>query len=79
MVRKLVKSGDNLAVALPAEIFEGLQLHEGSEVNIEFDSVQKQIIITPPKPSFADIDAIFAKQVAEFIETYRPALEALAR
>lgn len=79
MVRKVFKSGNSIVVSLPKEISDALQLREGSEVLIELDDVQHQIRITPVQLTVDGVDAAFAKQVAEFIEAYRPALEALAR
>jgi hypothetical protein len=38
-----------------------------------------QIVITPASLSLPGIDETFVQQVSEFIEQYRPALEALAK
>jgi len=58
---------------------ELLGLREGSEVSIEVDRERKRIIITPVAMTLPGVDAEFARQVKEFIEQYRPALEALAK
>jgi putative addiction module antidote len=79
MVRKIFKTGNSMVVSLPKEISDALELREGSEVAIELDEARRQIRISPVQPAVDGVDAIFARQVAEFIETYRPALEALAR
>jgi antitoxin MazE len=79
MVRKIFKTGNSIVISLPKEISDALELGEGSEVTVELDPIRRQIVIAPLKISLTDVDTIFAKQVAEFIEAYRPALEALAR
>ncbi len=79
MVRKIFKTGNSMVVSLSKEMLDALQLSEGSEVSIELNLTQGQIIMTPTPPSAAGVDALFARQVADFIEEYRPALEALAQ
>jgi antitoxin MazE len=79
MVRKVFKTGNSMVISLPREMVERLQLNEGSEVSIELDEAGRRILIAPVQPANAGVDAEFARQVADFIETYRPALEALAR
>ena len=37
-----------------------------------------RIVIDRAQPHLADIDAAFAQQINDFIEQYRPGLEALA-
>lgn len=78
-VRKVFKTGNSIVVSLPKEISDALHLGEGSEVVVELDEARRQIMISPVKSTAADVDPLFAKQVAEFIEEYRPALEALAQ
>ena len=79
MVRKLFKTGNSLVVSLPKETDELLGLREGSEMTIVVDADERRIILAPVKPDVANIDAEFARQLDDFIERYRPALEALAR
>ena len=81
MHRKVFKTGNSIVVALPKEMLEALHLGEGEEVSVELDTERQQILIAPvPTPAAADgVDAEFARQVANFITAYRPALEALAR
>lgn len=79
MLRKLFKTGNSVVVSLPKDIIEPLGVSEGMDVSIELDRENKQIIIRPAKQPVADnINEDFARQLAEFIEEYRPALEALA-
>jgi len=79
MVRKIFKTGNSMVISLSKEMLDTLQLTEGSEVSIELDPVHSRIVITPVVEEITGIDAAFARQVAEFIEEYRPALEALAQ
>ena len=79
MARKIFKTGNSMVVSLPKELLESLSLTDGSEVSVELDKERGEIIITPVSKAPPGVDQEFARQVAEFIEQYRPALEALAR
>jgi putative addiction module antidote len=79
MVRKVFKAGNSLVVSLPRESIQALGLQEGSEVSVEAHPEQKEIIIKLAESPLVDIDEAFAQQVADFIEAYKPALEALAK
>jgi putative addiction module antidote len=81
MIRKIFKTGNSMVVSLPKDALESLQIQEGTEVYVELDRSKRQIVITPAESSLAvaGIDAEFAKQVSEFIDQYRPALEKLAK
>jgi putative addiction module antidote len=80
MLRKLFKTGNSIVVSLPKDILEPLGVSEGADVSVELDREKGQVIIRPvEQPIAGGIDEDFARQLAEFIEEYRPALEALAR
>ena len=79
MMRKIFKTGNSLVITLPKESLQSLGLHEGSEVEIAVDEGRGCIIIEPAAPPLANITPVFAQQLDEFIEQYRPALEALAK
>lgn len=79
MVRKIFKSGNSTVLALPKEMLDTLRLKEGEDVSVELDVDRQQIVITRTPAEAEGVDAEFARQVAEFIEAYRPALEALAK
>jgi putative addiction module antidote len=79
MVRKLFKTGNSVVVALPRETLDALNLREGSEVSVQVDAERRHIVVVPAHQLTQGVDEAFARQVAEFIEQYRPALEALAR
>jgi putative addiction module antidote len=79
MMQKIFRSGNSLVVSLPKDILDMLGLDEGAEVSVEIDREQRRIIITPAGLVLPGVNEEFARQVTEFIEQYRPALEALAR
>ena len=80
MLRKIFRTGNSIVVSIPKDILDELKLSEGEDVSVELDSKQRQIIISPvEKPLAVGVDEGFAKQMDEFIEKYRSALEALAK
>lgn len=79
MERKIFKTGNSLVISLPRESLQSLGLEEGSEVHVFVDEDGRRIVIEPLRSSLADIDPTFARQLDDFIERYRPALEALAK
>jgi len=79
MERKVFKTGNSLVVSLPKEALDFLGLVEGGGVSVDLDRERRQIVIAPVESVAAGVTATFAQQVAEFIDQYRPALEALAR
>lgn len=80
MERKIFKTGNSLVISLPRESLQSLGLEEGSQVNVFVDENSGRIVIEPLRSSLADdIDPAFAGQLDDFIERYRPALEALAK
>lgn len=80
MLRKIFKTGNSIVVSIPKDILEQLNLSEGEDVSVELDREQRQIVISPlEKPLAVNVNEEFARQVNDFIEEYRPALEALAK
>lgn len=79
MPRKIFKTGNSMVVSLPRETLDYLELKEGSEVSVELNKDRGEIVIAPLDRDLPGVDGEFARQVAEFIEEYRPALEALAK
>ncbi len=79
MQRKVFRTGNSIVVSLPREVLDALHIGEGSDVSLEVDEAQRRLIIMPSEPPSAEIDEEYARQVSQFIERYRPALEALAR
>jgi putative addiction module antidote len=79
MTRKVFRSGNSLAVTLPPDAMARLGIVEGSEVEVIEDPDRGSLIVSPVETDLAGIDLEFAQHVAEFVERYRPALEALAK
>jgi putative addiction module antidote len=79
MTRKIFRAGNSLVVSLPKDAIELLGVGVGSEVQVEVDRKEKRVIILPAQTAYEGVDEDFARQVKEFIEAYRPALEALAK
>lgn len=77
MLRKIFKTGNSMVVSLPREILEPLGVSEGSEVSVALED--SKIVIRPMQQTVPGVDEEFARQLAEFIEEYRPALESLAK
>jgi len=78
MTRKIFKTGNSLVVSLPREAIEALGVEEGSQVELDIDAEQGRVVIQPRRYPARGVDQEFARQVSEFIEEYRPALEKLA-
>jgi len=79
MLRKVFRTGNSLVVSLPKEMLEPLGVKDGTNVSVELDRKNHQILIHPTEMLFAaGLSEEFARQVNEFIEQYRPALETLA-
>lgn len=78
MRRKLFKSGNSIVLSLPTSFLRILNLERGSEVSVSLDKEREVIFVAPGMKALPDVDAEFARQVGEFIELYRPALQALA-
>ena len=79
MVSKIVKTEEGLAILIPPETLEQLGLAPDAEVSITLNQELSQIVITPASLSLPGVDETFAQQLSEFIEQYRPVLEALAK
>jgi antitoxin MazE len=81
MIRRLFKTGNSIVISLPKEVLDDFGIKEGESVNLELDHEQRRVIITPvEKPIvLAGVNEEFARQVDEFIQQYRPALEELAK
>ena len=81
MLRKVFRTGNSVVISLPREAIEFLHIREGAEVSVELDREHRQLVISPVEaPQVVEgVDEVFARQVAEFIEQYRTALEELAR
>ncbi len=81
MARKVFRTGNSMVVSLPREALEYLGLHAGAEIELDIDRENQQITIRPLERNlpYPGIDELFARQIAEFIEQYRPALEEISK
>ena len=79
MVTKLQRTEQGVMVLLPEDVLEKLGLDAEAEVSITARPEQGQIIIALANELLPGIDEEFARQVSDFIQQYRPALEALAK
>ena len=81
MFRKVFRSGNSLVISLPREVLHYLDIQEGAEVELNIDRDNRQVILKPAEKPLvvSSVDEIFANQLADFIERYRPALEQLSR
>ena len=80
MHRKVFKTGNSLVVSLPKDLLESLGMQDGTDVSVELDRKNRQILIRPTElPLAGDLSQEFARQGNEFIDQYRPALEALSK
>lgn len=81
MLRKVFRTGNSVVISLPREALDYLNIQEGTEIEVDLDRKNRQIILKPLAPPLAisGVDEAFAQQVAEFIEQYRPALQELAK
>lgn len=80
MLRKVFKTGNSVVISLPKEALELLGITVGSDVSLDLDRENRQIILSSINAPLAaaGVDEEFARQVSEFIDQYRPALETLA-
>ena len=80
MIRRLFRTGNSTVLSLPKEVLDDLGIKDGESVNLELDHKHRRVIISPvEKPiAIAGVNEEFARQVNEFIEQYRPALDELA-
>ena len=77
MLRKIIKTGNSLVVSLPGQILDALELSSGSDVSVALED--GKIVIRPMRQAVPGVNEDFARHVSEFIDEYRPALEALAK
>lgn len=78
MSRKLFRTGNSTVVSIPKEALDGSGLIEGAEVQVRATGMGRIEISSVDLEPFPGVDEEFSRQVAEFIEQYRPALEKLA-
>ncbi len=80
MIRRLFRTGNSVVLSLPKKVLNSLGLKDGDSVNLELDHKRHRVIITSVERTteVAKVNEEFARQVDDFIQQYRPALEELA-
>ena len=75
MTQKVLKVGSSAAVTIPKKSLEELGLQIGDRVIVAVDKKRKTVTIRPA----VRVDRELLDWTKEFVEKYRPALEALAK
>ncbi len=77
LTQTLYKNGNSVAVTIPRQYLDELDLHEGTEVVVE--KTGQEIRITSKKHTLAgDVDPKFMKMVDEFVNDHEDVLQELA-
>ena len=76
MTQKILKVGSSAAVTIPKKSLEELEFKIGDRVNVDVDSKNRAFIV---RARDVKADRELVNWTNDFIEKYRPALEALAR
>lgn len=77
ITQKLYRNGNSVAVTIPKEYLEDLNLKEGSEVMVEKQG--DGIIVVSKKKLASDVDPKFMRMVDEFINAHEDVLRELAK
>ena len=69
MLRKVFRTGNSVVVSLPKDALELFGISVGTEVSVDLDRENKQIVISPIEEPLAEagVDEAFAQQVTEFM------------
>ena len=76
MTQKILKVGSSAAVTIPKKSLEELEFKIGDRVNVDVDRKNRAFIV---RARDVKVDRELVNWTNDFIEKYRPALEALAR
>ncbi|HEY7064705.1 MAG TPA: hypothetical protein VII06_24745 [Chloroflexota bacterium] len=78
MVRKLFRTGNSLAVAVPGDLAAALGLGEGDYVRIEQDAAAGALLLWPHVAyERVGVSSEYVRAVGDFLRDYGPALAAL--
>lgn len=78
LTQKLYKNGNSIAVTIPKEYLEELQLKEGSEVVVEKQG--KGVMVTSKTTKLAgNVTPEFMKMVEEFMDEHDDVLKELSK
>lgn len=78
MNRKVFRSGNSLAITLPPDALTRMGVSEGSEVEVTEDVDTGTLTLRAADADLANVDLKLMRHLAEFVERYRPELEALS-
>lgn len=78
MIQKLLTVGSSKAVTVPKNALKELGLEGASSVSVQIDTVNSRLIISAVSEKSSTNDETY-KWTKQFIEQYRPALEALSK
>lgn len=73
MTRKILQIGSSVGLTIPKDALAQLNMSIGDEVVLTVDSARKRMFIELP----ATVDGELVTWTKDFIEKYRPTLEAL--
>jgi putative addiction module antidote len=76
MSQKIIKVGSSAAVTIPKKTLEDLNLHIGDKVSVDADKKRNGFFVGS---NMLKVDKEIMDWTNKFIETYRPALEALSK
>lgn len=75
--QKLYRNGNSVAVTIPKQLLEELNLKEGSDVVIEKDG--EELVVKSKQAKLApDVDAKFMQMVDEFMDEHEDVLRELS-
>lgn len=78
LTQKLYKSGNSVAVTIPKEFLQELNLKEGAQVVVKKRG-KDLIVSSRPTSIKTDVNQEFAKMVDEFINEHRDVLQELSK
>lgn len=78
MNRKVFRSGNSLAITLPPDALARMGVTEGSEVEVTEDVDTGTLTLRAADADLANVDLKLMRHLTEFVERYRPELEALS-
>ena len=77
LIQTLYKNGNSIAVTIPRQYLEDLNLKEGSEVVVEKQGKELRIS-SKTKALASDVDIRFMKMLDEFVTDHEDVLQKLA-
>lgn len=77
LIQTLYKNGNSVAVTIPRQFLDELNLKEGSEVVVEKKGDELRIL-SKTKSLAVDIDPMFMQMVDEFVTDHEDVLKVLA-